>query len=312
MKRISFSLIISILALTTACQKEVEIGDPITIEPDYVLPQGDAPQAVNDRIQQLYDKYGSYFLYNYTQKDVLWIQYAGTASYNLYVISMGETQYVNAMLDLLHDVWLQFFPDEILKKGGIPYRVFLADQIYWDRSSSTSPGWHIPYTFKISGRGVSFAGMNEDLLSMTAADKIKKKNEWIKAMWDYYLANGILTFPNEFYELSDYTTTPEWPLSYSAANTPENRELYYKRGFLPNNLTSPNGWATSTYMWSSAKSNDLSSFMTWLLQATDEQIEPYLTNPDYTLIQEKWNFLVNYYKEKHNLDIRKIGNITYE
>ncbi len=56
------------------------------------------------------------------------------------LIRMGETHYVDEMLDYIHEIWLQFFPDDFLKKGGLPYRVFLADSIYWDRSA-VSPGW---------------------------------------------------------------------------------------------------------------------------------------------------------------------------
>lgn len=33
------------------------------------------------------------------------------------------------MLDLLDEVWLQFYPEEFLKKN-LPYRVFMADTIY--------------------------------------------------------------------------------------------------------------------------------------------------------------------------------------
>ena len=64
----------------TACKKDVAIGPPIDIEADYTLPQGDAPKEANDKIQQLYDTYGSYFLYNFTQKDFEWAQSTSTGN----------------------------------------------------------------------------------------------------------------------------------------------------------------------------------------------------------------------------------------
>lgn len=309
MKRITFILACIFAFAAAGCKDDVEIGQPLNIDNDYTLPQGDASQADNDRIQQLYDKYGSYFLYNYTQKDVFWTQYTSSGNISAYVATLGDTQYVGPMLTLLYDVWLQFFPDSFLKKGGIPYRVFIANQVYWDRSTPASPGWYIQYTFKVTGKSVAFAGMNESLLTMTPATKLARKNEWVKAMWDYYVANGFLDVPNAFYEVSNYVTQPTTPIN--AAN-PANVEAYRQRGFLPsgyNTVTNaPTEWMTSAYMWTTAKSNDLGSYMFNLLQRTDEQMAPYLT---YEPIRKKWDILVNHYKNKYGIDIRKIGNTKY-
>ena len=88
---------------------------------------------LHNRIQQIFDTYTSYVLYNYTEKDAFWTQASADGSAQTYRVTMGETRYVDAMLDYIQDIWLQFFPEEFLKKGGMPYRVFLADSIYWDR-----------------------------------------------------------------------------------------------------------------------------------------------------------------------------------
>ncbi|MEI3423419.1 MAG: hypothetical protein V8R91_21515 [Butyricimonas faecihominis] len=82
-----------------------------------MLPQGDASDEANARIQDIFDTYGSYVLYNYTYKDAFWTQTsAGVPESQVYVAKMGETRYVDAMLDYIHDIWLQFFPDDFLKK----------------------------------------------------------------------------------------------------------------------------------------------------------------------------------------------------
>ena len=55
-------------AACISCSEDTKIGAPDEILPDYVLPQGDASKEANDRIQQIFDTYTSYVLYNYTEK----------------------------------------------------------------------------------------------------------------------------------------------------------------------------------------------------------------------------------------------------
>lgn len=318
MKNISFILICIFALSAVACKKDTPIGPPVEIVPDYVLPQGDAPDAVNDKIQEYYDTYGSFFLYNYTQKDAFWRQAAGSAVITKNVMTLGDLEYVGPMLDLLHDTWLQFFSDDFLKNGGIPYRVFLADEIYMDRSTPTMPDWYIYYTTpQVYDRAVAFPGMNESLLTMTGAQKLAKKNEIIKAMLDYYLAIGLLESPEGFYEFTDYDTFPSWTnalgtITSATANTPEGREAFYKRGFLPSNVTSLNNWITTSYWWTNARATDLGYYMNWMLQATDEQLSFFLDNPEYTIIHEKYNYLLGFYKDNYGIDLNKIRTTTYE
>lgn len=209
-------------AACISCSEDTKIGAPDEILPDYVLPQGDASKEANDRIQQIFDTYTSYVLYNYTEKDAFWTQTAAGGAAQIYRAIMGEPRHVDAMLDYIQDIWLQFFPEEFLKKGGMPYRVFLADSIYWDR------GWgKTLYNYRINGNALIIGGMNKDLTTMDAVTKRTRKNELLGAMWDYYIAQGLLNVPDEFYEDTDYENAPALPLDG------ENLEAYRKRGFLP-------------------------------------------------------------------------------
>lgn len=55
------------LLLTYSCAKDKEIGPDIPVTVDYVIPQGQSP--ADDRIVALFEKYGTYFLYDYTEDD---------------------------------------------------------------------------------------------------------------------------------------------------------------------------------------------------------------------------------------------------
>ena len=67
MKKIIF-IIICLWGVSVSCSEDHKIGAPDEIQPDYVLPQGDASDEANARIQDIFDTYGSYVLYNYSSK----------------------------------------------------------------------------------------------------------------------------------------------------------------------------------------------------------------------------------------------------
>ncbi|MFB6457087.1 hypothetical protein ACE38W_17585 [Chitinophaga sp. Hz27] len=309
MKHISFISFIFTIFLFSCSKKETEIGAPVSIKPDYVLPQGNAPDAANARIQQLYDKYGSYFLYNFTQKDYEWVQSTGSGNSKLDTAVLGDPIYTSDMLQFLDDVWLKFLPEDFKKGKGIPYRVFMADVIRQYRPNFPPEYTYLYFDYKIVGKAVVFPGMNSDLRTMTPAQKVAKKIIVTSAMWSYYIANNILDIPSEFYAISNYTSTaaPVTPLSL-----PANMIAYRTRGFLPSSYDPTFGnaleWYYSSYAWGTAKTNDANSFITNITQRTDAQMAPYLTYP---LIKQKFDLLVNYYKTKYNIDVRAIANATY-
>lgn len=302
MKKILLT-ITCLCAVCISCSEDTKIGAPDEILPDYVLPQGDASKEANDRIQQIFNTYTSYVLYNYTEKDAFWTQTAAGGSAQVYRVTMGESRHVDAMLDYIQDIWLQFFPEEFLKKGGMPYRIFLADSIYWDR------GWgKILYNYRINGNALIIGGMNKDLAAMDVATKKARKNELLGAMWDYYIAQGLLNVPDEFYKDTDYKNAPALPLNG------ENLEIYRKRGFLPSAYYGemPSEWFWGDYAWNQARVNDLKSFMFHLREKTDAEVAWFQNNPEYELIQKKWNILIDYYKQEVGIDLRKMGNTTFE
>ncbi|MEC5145928.1 hypothetical protein [Chitinophaga sp. 212800010-3] len=309
MKQIFFiSCVVSIALL--ACKKDVKIGPPVPVKNDYTLPQGNAPQAANDKIQQLYDKYGSYFLYVYTQKDFEWVQSAGGGASKIDTVVLGNPLYTLDMLNFLDDVWLKFLPDDFKKKQGIPYRVLMADTIKEYRGAGYPPGMeYLYFDYKVVGKAITFAGMNSSLRTMTPAQKLNKKNILTGVIWNYYLQNQIIDIPADFYKVSNYATAPALPLN--AAN-PANVEAYRNRGFLPSSYNTVSGapfeWYNGTYAWSMANTYDINSFIFHITTRTDAQLQPYLSYP---LIKQKFDILVNYFKTKYQIDVRAIANATY-
>ena len=57
------------LLVCLACSEDKKIGEVETLTLDYELPQGKSP--ADDRIVEIYEKYGSYILYEYTDSRCL-------------------------------------------------------------------------------------------------------------------------------------------------------------------------------------------------------------------------------------------------
>ena len=304
-------LIIGCLFLFS-CKKDGEIGAPVPIEVDYKLPQGNASAEANAKIQQLYDNYGSYFLYVFTQKDFEWTQSTSTGNSKIDSVVLGDPAYTGDMLNFLDDIWLKFLPETFKKSAGIPYRVLMADTIKQRRAGSGwPPGMEFLYfDYKVVGKSITFAGMNSSLRTLTPAQKLAKKNVLTGVIWNYYINSKILDVPAAFYNVSNYAAAaPTTPLN--AAN-PANLEAYRLKGFIPGSYNAvsgaPSEWHNGTFSWSTARTNDINSFILNLTQRTDAQLQAYLTYP---LIKQKYDILVNHYKTKYNIDIRAIGNATY-
>ena len=105
---------------------------------------------------------------------------------------------------------------------------------------------------------------------------------------------------------------PSYPESLITINTASRAD---GRRFLPT-FNSYSGaqeeWYWGDYPWTQAKENDLKSFMLHLRNQTDEEVAWFLNNPEYELIQKKWNILIDYYKKEFGIDLRKMGNTTFE
>lgn len=278
--------------LFCSCAKDTALGPDVAFERDYVLPQGGNPVA-DERIVTLYETYGSYFLYDFTVLDLNWNQVANSTSYKL---ALGDPQYAGDMLDVLDEVWLKFYPTEFLKKN-LPYRIFMADTIYTVLSYMDRP----TNCVRTGDNSLAFGYMNADTKNMSAAEKLELKNTVQSLFFDLLQVRGVITIPEEFYKISDYS---------KAGSADVNSDDYArKRGFVANPLYGNEwctyvNWQTKTLL----QSDDLSYFLSSILRRTAEQWASDLTYP---LVKQKYDILVDHFKKEYNLDLVKIGNATY-
>ena len=276
-----------------SCSKDVALGPNVEFERDYVLPQGGDAES-DERIVELYEKYGSYFLYDFTVADLNWNQVANST---LYKLALGEPKYAIDMLDLLDEVWLKFYPEEFLKKN-LPYRVFMADTVYSVLSWTDRP----EICVRTGDNSLAFGYMNKDIKNKTAAEKLELKNTVQSLFFDLLQVRKVISIPEEFYKISDYST--------AASADIESDNYARKRGFVANPLYGGYEWCTYVNWQTKTllQSDDLTHFLASILRRTSEQWASDLTYP---LVKQKYDILVTHFKKEYNIDLVKIGNATY-
>lgn len=317
--------ILAVSACLFSCANDGEdIGSPLEIYKDYDLPQSGASDAANQRILNYYDKYDSFVLYDFTNKDAMWVMSTGNASSGgrEYITTLGDPANVDAMLDYIEDIWLKYFSEDFLKKGGMLYRVFLADSLYMQRDFGDGNIMKTPTNYMINGDALIIAGMNV-ISELTDAEKKARKLELVNALWNYYKGKGLVDNPEEFYAGTDYITPPH--MSYEIGDygygewvyTDEDLEALRNRGFIPDYNTYGYSKFSEIFMqysetntsWSNTneaaiKANDYKYYLDQIMQATDEEAAEFLKYP---AVATKWNFLVDHYKETVGIDLRALG-----
>ncbi len=303
----------------SSCSKDVPIGDPVTINAGYDLPQTGASDEDNARIMDIYEKWSSYVLYDVDSTDVYWKQIAGTASSGgvVYRFVEGDPQYVGDMLDYLDDIWWHYFSDEFLQSGGIPFRVYLVEEYYYYRdwgSSGVSPNYYMDY-YMVDDNTIIISGMSQ-VASYDEDTKRTKKRALVSELFQSWISRGLLGTPEEFYTISDYTNEPDVEIVYdsetmTSAFPPEDIEELRTRGFIPKyaNPYSPyNELLTYSGQWTSGyfdpSSNDFDYYISQIFNATDETVAEFLK---YDAVATKWNIILDYYKDNYDIDLRFIA-----
>ncbi len=326
MKKIYYlSAILAVCACMVSCADDGEgIGSPLDIYNDYDLPQSGASDAANQRILNYYDKYGSFVLYDFTNKDAMWVMNTGVASSGgrEYIATTGDPANVDAMLDYIEEIWLDYFPDDFLKKGGMPYKIFLADSVYMKRDWGDGNIKKTAYNYYINGNSIIIAGLNK-VSTMTEYEKSTRKAELFNAMWTYYKSNGLIDDPEEFYAGTDYTTKPTMTYGmgpdgyYQWFYTQDDLDALRNRGFIPNYSAYGYNVYSEIYVkysdaydtWtnvaeSTIKANDYNYYLAQIMKATDEEAAELLKYP---AVAKKWNFLIDHYKESVGVDLRAMS-----
>ena len=282
------------LLVCLACSEDKKIGEVETLTLDYELPQGKSP--ADDRIVEIYEKYGSYILYEYTDKDFYYdsdINFGRT-----YVYQLLDPQCVENMVDLLDEIWFDLYPEKFHQQT-LPYHVFLASDLFYEDLF----GEIVREPICTGAFSAVVSVSTEMLQELTSEMKLELKNSLQIKLWKFWQSYNYIELPDEFYEVSNYV---------GVANTDESSPNYARaRGFV-DGYNQTTLWYTSIDDWNAgtvSPKSDLYTFIECMLTRSSEEWEDDLAWP---LVKKKYDILRNWIQKQYGFDIQVVGNLFCE
>lgn len=295
-------------AILQGCKKEAVDTTPSGIDDTYKLPQGN--HDFDNRIVNYYEKYGSYLLYKFTDKDVYWTPTANTKPTetspgfwtNGVDVTMANTDYISAQLDLIQEKWFSYYTDTFLKKF-LPSKIMLCsrvDSIYTGYVFTPSFAYikaSKPVSAYYSYDNITVNYGSDTITRFSATDKRNFMARVNQAFIQSIAGRTLSTPPATFSSSVNYGATYT---SQGAAYAQGILQVYY------NGLTAQGDW--NAYMlamvnYSEAQLNasvaDYDMTAAGILNATKDKNGK---------IRQRYNLVRNYFINEYQVDLQKIGN----
>lgn len=297
-----------LLGIAAGCKKEKETLTPSGINDTYVLPQGQ--HDFDQQIVQYYQKYGSYLLYKFSDRDAYWSPGSftkprlDTAGFwvNTYNLTQADENYIPAQLQLIQQQWFNYYSDTFLKKF-LPVKILLCSNIdsLWTGYvfipggvQYTNNSKSVPASYFFDNVSVNYGSSTVN--SLTAADKrnfLARVNlAFIQSIHSRSLSAPIAAFTSS----ADYVTA----ITTQAAA--------YGKGII------------SAYSTLSAQT-DWNAYITAMVTWSETDLNTSVANTDATArgilnptkdtngkIRQRYNIVRNYFINTYQVDLQKVGN----
>ncbi|MCD0488607.1 putative zinc-binding metallopeptidase [Pedobacter sp. MC2016-14] len=268
-----------LLTILAACKKE-EVLTPSELAIEYQLPQGN--HDYDNTLVELNNKYGSFFLYKFSAVDFGYTPvYAPSNFGDTYVADIADESYVGKVLTFVQKNWLSYYSDAFLK-ANLPFKVLLAQNMRSKTSASTKYAVLSNY----NQMTLSYFGPDFDLL--TAAQKKTYVNSMHTEFFNFIFNRGKIDIPADFGAVTSYTTAA------TATN-------YYALGYV----------SYVVALQADKLNKDFLSYIALITSKTKAELDATILSPTTDtagLIRKKYDFIINYYKTKYNIDLQAIGN----
>ncbi len=316
MKKIYLIAILLLSGLLYSCEKGEGTLTPSGIEEGYHMPQGNNP--FDATIMGYYEKYGSCFLYNFTDKDTYWTPSGwknGVTSSTMtggtpgYLVTPAEPEYIPQQLALIEKCWLNLYSDAFLKKF-LPLKIMLCSSVSTVTLLFTPSPAHYGTTpvdayFNYDNICVNYG--NESVLTMNASKELALSRTLSRLFVELIVSRGMSS-PSD---LPAFTSV----VSYSGLSNLKTVSAGFARGFfpMPSSTTSTIDWKKfmllmvsypESYLYrNKAITND-----SW--DTTEAAWEGILnpTKDTKGLMKKRYDMVRNYFIEKYNMDLQSIGN----
>lgn len=294
-----YTLLILLSFLLQSCNKS-ETLTASTVQEGYIQQGGS--NSYDSAIADIYNKYGSYLYYSFTDKEAYWTPSgwanpakttSGTSWVPGYIVDTANKNYVSKQIALFTRGCLNLYSDAFLKKF-LPIRVLLCNHIYsvsYNYTFTSVMAWSI-YDHLCIGRG------NSSIDSMSRSDTIAYMKAVNVALVQNIVDNTKSIPTSEFSEMVNYDNT-----SFTTA------AQAWKLGVITpyyNSPTAQKDWniyiqAMTTYSDSLLNVTPLSYDYTpkGMLNSTRD------VNG---LIKKRYTMVRQYFIENYGIDLQTIGN----
>jgi len=306
MRNLLYTILYTVLlsAVCTSCKKEAA-PTASTDTLGYALPQGN--NNYDTTILGYYNKYGTYLLYKFTNKDTYWTPtgWKNADSVNKiagYYATPANPAYISRQLALIKKLWFDYYTDKFLK-NFLPAKIMLCSGI----DSGYLTFIFTPVTTSVLKTKPVAALYNYDNICVNnagpAIDTMKTRDSIT------YMAKVNLVFiqsmtgRNVANPTADFSSTT----SYNTAAT--SQALAYASGIL------------YTYYNGPTAVRDWSMYMQALVSCSETKLNKSTANTDATfvgilnptkdangVIRKRYNMVRNYYINNYGVDLQVIGN----
>lgn len=264
-------------SLTTGCNQEDDIIPTEGTEKAFVLPQGD--HDYDEDLVTYYKKYGFMPVYQFTTRDIYWnnTEWIGGDLHPVegegkLIVEEGDPEYVGKQWDLCKKVFLDAYPDNLLKQMPLKFYMCrkLGERKITKWLGDDEKGWGIweydtVQMMACSGYDYIAANLASPAID-TISDETKLKfSKELNALFMTYLQKkkeGIFTAPEEFFKVHSYS--PSYGTTQYIYNTQANQY-----GFVTGNFYLTKGKEEQ------AKQKDFADYML-LITVPLEQLEKYV------------------------------------
>ena len=304
-----------LLIFAAACYDEKDLK-PSGVTSSYSVPQG--TRDYDDAIVDIYNRYGVYLLYKYTDKDTYWTPSGwmdgalGETGKSGYIIAPVDENYVGEQVELIQDAWFDTYSDEFLKEF-LPIKIMLCsdiDSVYmvWDFSSypfkQVYEGKKVKAWYNYDNICVSYG--SEAVTQMTKADSLAFRHKMNQTLIESMIGRKKSVPLKEFEEITNYQTDN---INYMSASN------LWKLGVprsVSYNVTVENDWKSFLLMMVTfseeflTRTPEYNSDWDYTMQNWDGILNP--VKDVNGLLKKRYDIVRNYFIENYNMDLQKIGN----
>jgi len=267
--------------LIAGCSKEEKLT-PSELTIEYQLPQGN--HDYDPTLVKLNQDYGTFFLYKFSKVDFgatpVFVENGNFG--DTYAADIADEAYVGKVLSFVQRNWLAFYPDAFLKQQ-LPFKVLLAQNVRGLKSPFAK--FNVVWSYN----QFTLSNFSADFDAMTVAQKRTFIASIHEEFWNFMVTRTKIELAPEFLTVSNYAQT-----GVTAANM-------YSYGFLLAGISSADD----------KMNRDFKSYIKAITSTTKSQLDATILSPATDvngLVRKKYNFIINYYKTKYNVDLQAIGN----